>query len=137
VAHAVGVKPGDRILDLCAAPGGKATHLAELSSDAAEILAVDRDSRRLDRVRENVERLGLKSVKVLAWDPLGEGPAPEEVRGTFDAVLLDVPCSNTGVLARRPEARWRVSVDAIRELAEQGRRLLHAAVKSVRPGGRL
>ncbi|MFG0318829.1 MAG: RsmB/NOP family class I SAM-dependent RNA methyltransferase, partial [Planctomycetota bacterium JB042] len=137
VAHAVEVKPGERILDLCAAPGGKATHLAELASGEAEVVAADRDLRRLERVKENVARLGLSSVVPVVWDPLGEERPPEEVRGTFDAVLLDVPCSNTGVLARRPEARWRVSVDAIRELADQGRRLLHEAVKSVRPGGKL
>lgn len=137
VAHAVAPKPGERILDLCAAPGGKATHLAELASDEIEVVAVDRDARRLERVTENMQRLGLKGVKPVVWDPLGDAPVPEEARGIFDAVLLDVPCSNTGVLARRPEVRWRVSVDAIRELADQGRRLLHAAVKSVRPGGRL
>ena len=140
VARALEPGPDERILDLCAAPGGKTTHLAELSGGRAEIVAVDRNESRLAMVRENCERLGLKNVTVVRWDPLKpshEAPLPEPLKQQFDAVLLDVPCSNTGVLARRPEVRWRVSLEAIRDLAEQSRKLLACAVKMVKPGGRL
>ena len=140
VARALDPKPGHRILDLCAAPGGKATHLAELAAGQAEIVAVDRDQARLIKVSENCERLGLTCVTPLQYDLLHAPPAadlPEPLKGGFDAVLLDAPCSNTGVLARRPEVRWRVSLQAIRDLAEESRKLFAQAVKLVRPGGRL
>ncbi len=140
VARALEPKPGERILDLCAAPGGKATHLAELAAGQAEIVAVDRDPERLERVAENCARLGNRGVVPLAFDPVAHDPAtalPEPLRQPFDAVLADVPCSNTGVLARRPEVRWRVSLDAIRGLAEQGHGLLARALSFVKPGGRL
>src|SRR5262245_45606732 len=119
-------RPDERILDLCAAPGGKATHLAELSADRAVIIAVDRDARRLQHVSDNLGRLGLKSVTPIPFDPLAPdgGELPEPLQAPFDAVLVDAPCSNTGVLGRRPEVRWRVSLDAIHTLAERGRALL-------------
>jgi len=140
VAPVLVPRAGERILDLCAAPGGKSTHLAELAADRAEVLAVDRDATRLRHIAENVARLGLKSVTPLCFDLLAEHDTDqrqEHLAGPFDAALVDVPCSNTGVLARRPEVRWRVSVDAIRELAERGRRLLREAAHQVRPGGRV
>ncbi len=143
VAAAVEAKAGERILDLCAAPGGKATHLAESAADLAEVVAVDRDAKRIARITENLERLGIRSVKTVCYDILStaaegeEAELPPELSGRFDAVLIDVPCSNTGVLARRPEVRWRVSEDSIRELAERGRALLNRAVSFVRPGGRI
>ncbi len=140
VAPALDPKPGERILDLCAAPGGKATHLAELTGDQATIVAVDRDAERLALVADNCRRLGVKSVTPFAFDLLEHDttqPLPEPLRAKFDAVLIDVPCSNTGVLARRPEVRWRVSEPAIVRLAEQARRLLSAAVPLVRHGGRI
>jgi len=143
VARALAPRPGERVLDLCAAPGGKATHLAELSAGQAEIVAVDRDQDRMLKLGENCERLGLTTVTPLVFDPLAlpgrGGPAdlPELLEDGFDAVLLDAPCSNTGVLARRPEVRWRVSLAAIRDLAEESRKLFSKAVRLVRPGGRL
>jgi len=137
VAPAVAPEPGQDILDLCAAPGGKATHLAELAGDAARVFAVDRDGARLERLRESLLRLGLRSVAVVEMDAAAGGPLPEGLPRVFDAVLLDAPCSNTGVLGRRPEARWRFDPGHLASLVELQARLLKAAADWTRPGGRL
>jgi 16S rRNA (cytosine967-C5)-methyltransferase len=115
--------PGARILDYCAAPGGKATHLAQLVGPEGRVTAWDADPERLAKVAENAERLGLAHLQCAA--PAGE----------YDAVLADVPCSNTGVLARRPEARWRIKVRHLPGLAERQLRILKDAAAHVRPGG--
>ncbi|MEZ6059448.1 MAG: transcription antitermination factor NusB [Planctomycetaceae bacterium] len=126
-------KPGERILDLCAAPGGKSCHLAELSDNSATIIACDVNETRLARVTENVDRLGLTSV-VPALIQRDGGNIP----GTdFDAALVDVPCSNTGVLSRRPEARWRFREADLPELVILQTRLLLTAFDRVKPGGRI
>jgi 16S rRNA (cytosine967-C5)-methyltransferase len=125
VAPFLAPAPGARVLDFCAAPGGKATHLAQLVGPGGEVTAHDASAERLELVRENAERLGL------AW--LRCGPPA----GEYDAVLVDAPCSNTGVLARRPEARWRVREKHLPGLAERQRKILKDAARHVRPGGRL
>ncbi|MGH7127327.1 MAG: RsmB/NOP family class I SAM-dependent RNA methyltransferase, partial [Planctomycetaceae bacterium] len=126
-------RPGERVLDLCAAPGVKTTHFAERMQDRGEIVATDVSPQRLRRVRENAERLGLGSIRPLALDRDGRDvPA-----GPFDAVLVDVPCSNTGVLGKRPEARWRLSRNDLRELSALQRRLLTVACNRARAGGRV
>lgn len=126
-------QPGERILDLCAAPGGKTTHLAELMGDEGEIIASDVSAQRLHRVTENAERLQLKFIQTLVVERDGSD-LPE---GPFDAVLVDVPCSNTGVLSRRPEARWRFKESELQELTQIQTRLLLSAFERVRPGGRI
>jgi 16S rRNA (cytosine967-C5)-methyltransferase len=126
-------KPEEQILDLCAAPGGKTTHLAELSGDQAIITACDVADGRLQRIRDNAARLELKSIRTLAIGKDGNG-IPD---GPFDAVLVDVPCSNSGVLNRRPEARWRIDEASIQELVILQSRLLLLACERVRPGGRV
>lgn len=126
-------QPGEKILDLCAAPGGKTTHLAELSRDHAHIAACDVAPARLDRVRQNTQRLRLNSVQTHLVAKDGQGIPPV----LFDAALVDVPCSNTGVLHRRPEARWRFNPAELSELAVMQTQLLLTAAKSLRPGGRL
>ena len=134
-SHAVRVldpQSGWSILDLCAAPGTKTTQIAELSRDAAKITATDIDPARLERVRENIVRLGLKSVTVVPHAQLEQGTV-----GPFDAILLDAPCSNTGVLARRVEARFRVTAQAVREIGTTQRELLEKAAALVKPGGRI
>ena len=125
---------GERVLDLCAAPGTKTTHLAELADDAAEIVACDADPSRLQSVAAGVERIGLGSVRTVLCD--GTRP-PEDLLGAFDAVLVDAPCSNTGAMNRRAEARWRLSPEALRELAEKQQMLLRGGGRCLRPGGRL
>lgn len=124
---------GELILDLCAAPGGKTTHLAELSRDKATIIACDVSQHRLDRVRENADRLQLKKVEVALIGRDGSG-VPD---GPFHAILADVPCSNTGVLCRRPEARWRFHPAELAELVQLQTKLLLTACERVRMGGRV
>jgi len=127
-------QPGWAILDLCAAPGTKTTQLAELTGDSAKIIATDNDGRRLEMVKENIARLGIKSVKIIPYESVQDITA--EV-GPFDAVLLDVPCSNTGVLARRVEARYRIGPEAIGELAQIQAGLLRTAAGMVKPRGKI
>jgi 16S rRNA (cytosine967-C5)-methyltransferase len=124
----------ETILDLCAAPGTKTTLLAELTGDKARIIATDIDSARLEKVRENADRLGIGSVRIVAYENLKE--IADEV-GLFDAVLLDVPCSNTGVLARRPEARFRITPKILAGLTKVQAQLLGTAAKLVKPHGRI
>ncbi|MDD5063613.1 MAG: transcription antitermination factor NusB [Phycisphaerae bacterium] len=121
------------ILDLCAAPGTKTTQLAELTADKAKIVATDIDGERLKKVRENTTRLGIKSVTVVEYEKLFENSKPSQ----FDAVLLDVPCSNTGVLAKRIEARYRIKPKAIKELAKIQDGLLKTAASMIKPKGKI
>ena len=123
-----------RILDLCAAPGAKTTQLAELTGDMATIIATDIDKARLEKVKENIDRLGIDSVSVVAYENLEKVAA--EI-GPFDAVLLDVPCSNTGVLAKRPEVRYRINPSAIAKLTKIQGELLGQAVATIKPGGKI
>ncbi len=128
-------QPGERILDACAAPGGKSTHIAELIGDVGTVVAVDRSSGRLQRVRDNAERLGLRTIQPVQGDAaalaadLGEAP--------FDRVLLDAPCSGLGTLARHADARWRLTPEAIDTLVELQQSLLAGVAPLLRPGGRL
>ena len=123
-----------RILDLCAAPGAKTTQLAELTGDMATIIATDIDKARLEKVQENLARLGINSVSVVAYENLEKVAA--EI-GPFDAVLLDVPCSNTGVLAKRPEVRYRINPSAIAKLTKIQGELLGQAVAMIKPVGKI
>lgn len=129
-ASALGVRPGMRVLDLCAAPGGKATHLAELMDDRGRVVACDPDERRLALVTTQCRRLGLHAVEPCLLGSDGEPPP-----GPFDAALVDVPCSNTGVLGRRPEARWRLRPADLDHLVRLQTRLLLQALDRVKPGG--
>jgi 16S rRNA (cytosine967-C5)-methyltransferase len=121
--------PEWKILDLCAAPGTKTTQLAELTEDSAKIIATDVDPERLKSLKENISRLGITSVNVLAYEQI--------LNYKFDAILLDVPCSNTGVLAKRIEVRYRVNPKAIKKLTETQSNLLAAAAKMLKPNGKI
>jgi 16S rRNA (cytosine967-C5)-methyltransferase len=122
-------QPGWTILDLCAAPGTKTTQLAEATGDSAKIIATDIDSRRLNMVKENAARLDTNSVDIIPYGQL--------LQSEFDCVLLDVPCSNTGVMARRIEVRYRISPETIAELAGIQGELLKTASGLVKPGGKI
>lgn len=127
-ARMLAAKPGERVLDACAAPGGKTLQLA---SAGAVVTAMDRIEARLPRLRENLARTGL-SAEVLCADA-ADWSAPEP----FDAVLLDAPCSATGTLRRHPEAAWLRTPEHIRRYATGQARLLAACARMLRPGGRL
>jgi 16S rRNA (cytosine967-C5)-methyltransferase len=126
-------QPGERVLDLCAAPGGKTTHLAALMKNEGRILATDVDADRLRRVEESCRRIGVTIVETRIV-PRNSVELPGE---TFDRILLDVPCSNTGVLGKRPEVRWRLRTDDLVELPALQTRLLHSACKLLAPSGSL
>ena len=132
VASALAPEPGETILDLCAAPGGKTTHLAELMRNSGRIVACDMDDGRLQTVADLVQRLGLTIVQTCRLHDEHGTDAPA---GPFDRVLVDVPCSNTGVLGKRPEARWRLRPDDLRELVARQTCLLSLAALRLRVGG--
>lgn len=125
------------ILDLCAAPGTKTTQLAELTGDSAKIVATDIDAERLQKVKENIDRLGIKSVTIVKYEELLTNSQFAILNSKFDAVLLDVPCSNTGVLARRVESRYRLRQNTIADLAETQKELLQKATALVKPRGKI
>jgi 16S rRNA (cytosine967-C5)-methyltransferase len=120
---------------MAAAPGGKATAVAEAMHDDGLVVAADLNPGRAARVSEAARRLGLRSMQVLAADSRHLPLRDTGARGGFDRVLLDAPCSGLGVLRRRPEARWRLDPSDIDRLAVLQRELLTAAVARVRPGG--
>jgi 16S rRNA (cytosine967-C5)-methyltransferase len=130
VAEEVPVAEGFKVLDSCAAPGGKSTALA---AAGAFVAAADRSESRCGLVNANARRLGYTAVSILAAD----ATAPPFAPGSFDSVLVDAPCSGLGVLRRRPDARWRVEPGAVDRLAELQVRMLESAASCVAPGGSL
>ncbi len=137
IAPLLDLRPGCTVLDACAAPGGKTTHIAELMGDGGEIWAVDRSAARLRRLSSNAERLGLHSIRTLAADAgtlLAQRP---QWQGHFDRILLDAPCSGLGTLARHADARWRIEPASIDGLVSVQRDLLEGLLPLLAPGGRL
>jgi 16S rRNA (cytosine967-C5)-methyltransferase len=133
VAHLLGVAPGDRVLDVCAAPGSKTTHLASLRPQAL-IIAADLHSHRLRTLRELAEQQGTDNIAPVACNATQRLPFVER---WFDRVLVDAPCSGTGTLRRNPEIRWRLNAADIAELSSKQSSILGNAAAMVRPGGRL
>ena len=128
-------QPGERILDACAAPGGKAFLIAAALGSAEGLVCTDSNEKRLPRLEENLERLhaGKATVAVHDWTE----PGPPEWHGSFDGILLDVPCSNTGVIRRRVDVRWRLQAPDIDRIALTQRKILENAIACLKPGGRL
>jgi 16S rRNA (cytosine967-C5)-methyltransferase len=122
---------GEVVVDACAAPGGKTTHLAELMGDNGTIYAIDPTASRLRKVTQNCERMALKSVQTI----LGDSRQQPDLEGRVDRVLLDAPCSGLGTLHRRADARWHKTPDTVRELALLQEELLNACARWVKPGG--
>jgi 16S rRNA (cytosine967-C5)-methyltransferase len=134
VARALDPSPGERVLDLCAAPGGKSTHLAALMDGRGEVVSVERNPARARELRATVQRLGADGcVRVEVADASLPRPAGE----LYDRVLVDPPCSGLGTLQARPDLRWRMSAERLPELAAVQCRILAAAAAAVRPGGAL
>jgi 16S rRNA (cytosine967-C5)-methyltransferase len=131
VARALDPQPGERVLDLCAAPGGKATHLAALMGGSGEVLAVERNARRAGTLARTAARLHAGSVRVEVADA-------RRARGEadiFDRVLVDPPCSGLGTLQSRPDLRWRVTPESVTQMAAAQAQILAAAAAALRPGG--
>jgi 16S rRNA (cytosine967-C5)-methyltransferase len=124
-------QPGEVIIDACAAPGGKTTHIAELMGDTGRIIAVDKTASRLKKLQQNLTRLQLNSIEIRTGDSCGLN----ELMGTADRVLLDAPCSGLGTLHRRADARWQKTPAQIEELAQLQAQLLANTATWVKPGG--
>lgn len=127
--------PGEKVLDACAAPGGKTGYLAQLMANSGSVLACDYEPSRLTRLRENLARLGVSNTTVMRVDWL-QGP-PSLPDTSFDAILLDVPCTNTGVIRRRTDVRWRLTPDDFRRMPKLQTRIVENVVPFLRNGGRL
>jgi 16S rRNA (cytosine967-C5)-methyltransferase len=131
VAHLLDPQPGEIIVDACAAPGGKTTHIAELMGDKGKIWACDRTASRLRKIGENAQRLKLKSIEVLT----GDSRSFSQFINSADRVLLDAPCSGLGTLHRHADARWRQTPQSVEELSILQGELLASTAKYVKPGG--
>lgn len=133
-------QPGETILDACAAPGGKMLIMADHMNNEGRLIAMDIYPDRLQTLRANIKRIGLRHIQILQGDAKDAAINPALKKAApdgFDAILLDVPCSNTGVIRRRPDARWRFNKTRLSELARTQRMILQAAARLLRPGGRL
>jgi 16S rRNA (cytosine967-C5)-methyltransferase len=122
-------KPGERVLDLCAAPGGKTTHIAELMQNSGEVVALDKYDAKIRLIRGACERLGLRNVRIQVGDALTYTSAP------VDRILLDAPCSGLGVLAKKPDMKWKRDTTDIGNLVGLQEQLLESAARLLRPGG--
>jgi 16S rRNA (cytosine967-C5)-methyltransferase len=132
VSRVLEPRPGERVLDLCAAPGGKTTHMAALMGGRGEIVAVERHPGRAAALERTTARLRTASVRVEVGDAAADRPD-----GPFDRVLVDPPCSGLGTLQSRPDLRWRARPEAIGELAALQTRILSAGAHALGPGGTL
>jgi 16S rRNA (cytosine967-C5)-methyltransferase len=127
-------RPGESVLDACAAPGGKTAMMAGMMEGKGELIAMDIHDDRLDTLQDTIKRTGWDFVKILKGDAAKGFPQKDQ---QFDAILLDVPCLNTGVLRRRVDARWRFTRDRIEMIKKTQRQILNAMSKHVKPGGRM
>ncbi len=130
IAPALGAKAGEAVLDLCAAPGGKASHVAELTGDRAKVLACDVGEDKIERIQQNIARMGYTNLATVIADARSVR-FPEK----FDRVLIDAPCSNSGVLGRRVEARHRLNDKALSELTRTQMAILENAARNLKRGG--
>ncbi|NEO73495.1 16S rRNA (cytosine(967)-C(5))-methyltransferase RsmB [Moorena sp. SIO3H5] len=131
VSYLLDPQPGDVVIDACAAPGGKTTHIAELMADQGKIWACDRSASRLKKVQQNAERLQLQSIQLSTGD---SRDLPEFTK-MANAVLLDAPCSGNGTLHRRPDIRWRMTPEKVQELTVLQKELLEHTATWVKSGG--
>jgi len=130
VSHVLAPEPGERLLDLCAAPGGKSTHLAALMEGRGEVVAVERNARRAHKLERTAKRLGAANIRVEIADAT---VARED--GPFDRVLVDPPCSGLGTLQARPDRRWRADPGSITEMRRSQSQILGVGADALRPGG--
>ena len=134
VAHVLDARAGERVLDVCAAPGSKTTHVATKTRDLSFIVAGDLRGHRLRTVRESALKQGVKSLGLVVHDAEAALPFPDD---SFDRVLVDAPCTGTGTLRRNPEIRWRITDRDVSNLSSRQGRILGRAARAVKPGGRL
>ena len=136
-SHVAHPRVADKILDCCAAPGGKSTHMAQMCRDDLHIIAVDINESRLKLIEDNCERLGLTSIETVCADASKINKDDKDSKKTYDIVLCDVPCSGLGLLGRKPDIREKFTYDELDELIPLQYSILEHASKMVRPGGTL
>ena len=131
--------PEERVLDACAAPGGKSACLAEMMANEGVLVATDRDDLRLARLRDNLVRLGVTNVRPVRCDWLDENSirAAGLAQESFDKILVDAPCTNTGVMRRRVDVRWRLGPDDFIRMSRRQLAILRAVARLLKPGGSL
>jgi len=129
VTMVLGPKKDETVLDACAAPGGKTTHIAELMGNEGTVVALESDRKRTGRITENSKRLGISIIRTVV------ASAATYKEGTYDRVLIDAPCSGLGVLRRHPDGRWTKTEESLAERAKLQKKILENCAKLVRPGG--
>jgi len=132
ISYLLDPKPGEKVLDACAAPGGKTTHIAQLMRDTGEVTAVEKDDKRIDMLRDNIAALGIGSVTIINQDV-----SKLSGRGPFDRILLDAPCSATGVIRRNPDIKYRRKAKDLEGYSTKQINLLDQASRLLKEGGRL
>jgi 16S rRNA (cytosine967-C5)-methyltransferase len=130
-------EPGDNVLDACAAPGGKTALIVEKLAGKGSVVAADLHADRLDLLRDTACRMDWQNVNIIRADATRIASADGVGDRQFDRILLDVPCSNTGVIRRRPDARWRFSAERLEKMRKTQRRIMDSSATLLRPGGRL
>jgi 16S rRNA (cytosine967-C5)-methyltransferase len=134
VTHLLDPQPGETIIDACAAPGGKTTHITELMGNQGRIIACDRAAKRLNKVRENAARLQLNSIEIEVGDSR-DSDRFDKFHNIADRVLLDAPCSGLGTLHKRPDIRWRQTQQGVAELFQLQKELIQQTAQWVKPQG--
>jgi 16S rRNA (cytosine967-C5)-methyltransferase len=131
--------PGETVLDACAAPGGKSAYLAELMANEGTLVACDRDGARLERLRVNLVRLGVANARIVQcdWRDANSARAARLANHSFDKILVDAPCTNTGVMRRRVDVRWRLRPEDFSRMQTQQAAILDAVAPLLKPGGSL
>lgn len=132
--YAAGLKKGDRVLDVCAAPGGKSLHAADILAGSGSVTARDLTVDKVRLIQENINRSGFTNIRAEVWDASVFDPSLEE---QADVVIADLPCSGLGIIGKKPDIKYRMTYDQIHELAELQRKLLTVVSRYVKPGGRL
>ncbi len=133
-AMAAGIQPGEEILDVCGAPGGKALHSAELLGEAGHVTVRDLSEAKVELIRENIDRMGFSNMAAQVWDAL---EYDETWKEKADLVIADLPCSGLGIIGKKPDIKARMTKEATEELAELQREILSVVWQYVKPGGRL
>ena len=133
VAYLLNAQPGERILDACASPGGKATHIAELTEDRGEIIATDISARGLKKIEQNIDRLGLKSIHTFNADV--SCGLTGRLAVAYDRILVDAPCSGLGTLRSHPETKWHRSENDVNRLSRLQKKILAGVSPRLKPGG--
>lgn len=131
--YLLGPEPGEKILDACAGLGGKTGHIAQLMKNRGEIIAADRNSEKLARLKDVMPRLGVKIVEICPHD--FNLPAREFQHREFDRILIDAPCSGTGVIRRNPDTKWNVTPESLKQCAKNQLKLLSTISLFLKPGG--